>query len=275
MGNKESRRREESEEIRRTSVMFLRNYRHVMPPEGENPINAVPTNSVSAQSNLKLDVNIKRSSFQLIPTEAHPDQYSLVFEFDSLTTCLVTVYYFAVEVLDEAQEHTLYFSVDTSLYPSPQSYRFSPGLNYLFPSGASKIQPNLYSEDTLLYRNKQVIPIVITIKPESSDEEEIAWQSSFLSFKLEEGSYDLKLIKQKVHLPSVSYELHEIYGITGKEQTDTADCVICIHAPSCVTVMPCAHLCLCEQCSDLIRNEASRKCPICRTKVDQLIKIEF
>jgi hypothetical protein len=45
-------------------------------------------------------------------------------------------------------------------------------------------------------------------------------------------------------------------------------CTICWDHDAIVAAMPCGHLCLCEGCSN-----GMLECPICRTKIDQKVKI--
>ena len=47
-------------------------------------------------------------------------------------------------------------------------------------------------------------------------------------------------------------------------------CVICMDAKIDTVCVPCGHRCLCVECSDLIMKQ--KKCPICRSNIDQIIK---
>ena len=48
-------------------------------------------------------------------------------------------------------------------------------------------------------------------------------------------------------------------------------CYICMVNEKCIMMLPCRHLCICEQCQPLLRNHGNT-CPMCRKKVKQMIK---
>jgi E3 ubiquitin-protein ligase MGRN1 len=95
----------------------------------------------------------------------------------------------------------------------------------------------------------------------------------------------------------LTYELQEIYGIDGSvaaapaktdgggdadaaglnpggelELPDGAECIICMSEPRNTTVLPCRHMCLCDECAEALR-QSSSTCPICRTRVEGLLQI--
>ena len=55
-----------------------------------------------------------------------------------------------------------------------------------------------------------------------------------------------------------------------RENKSNSTCVVCFEAPKCILLMPCKHLCLCENCSERIE---IKNCPICRNTVKNKIKI--
>jgi hypothetical protein len=107
------------------------------------------------------------------------------------------------------------------------------------------------------------------------------------------------MLKQKIQVDGLTYELQEIYGIDGSIATtnavtattssttttttttttkdaieipDGAECIICMCEPRNTTVLPCRHMCLCGECAEALRKNQST-CPICRTKVESLLQI--
>jgi len=59
------------------------------------------------------------------------------------------------------------------------------------------------------------------------------------------------------------------------ENTDQnlSECVICMENPKDFLCIPCGHRALCGQCSQRILDEPISMCPVCRKKVDDIIKI--
>ncbi len=46
------------------------------------------------------------------------------------------------------------------------------------------------------------------------------------------------------------------------------ECLICMDAQVNTCIVPCGHMCLCHECSKVVGD----KCPVCRTKMKQVIK---
>lgn len=49
-------------------------------------------------------------------------------------------------------------------------------------------------------------------------------------------------------------------------------CVVCLTNNKCVILMPCRHLCMCNDCSEIIER-TSQSCPICRTDFDRRVTV--
>mmetsp|Transcript_42466 Transcript_42466/g.76082 ORF Transcript_42466/g.76082 Transcript_42466/m.76082 type:complete len:228 (+) Transcript_42466:2-685(+) len=52
-------------------------------------------------------------------------------------------------------------------------------------------------------------------------------------------------------------------------------CVVCLDATQTHAFVPCGHRCVCAECANKVFNQVSATCPICRTAVDQLLRIFF
>ncbi|ETO29391.1 hypothetical protein RFI_07734 [Reticulomyxa filosa] len=65
---------------------------------------------------------------------------------------------------------------------------------------------------------------------------------------------------------------HEV--VEKEHQDDQLLCVVCLDKNRNYIVLPCAHVCLCEQCSQLGEYHSdSAACPICRGKIEKLTKV--
>jgi hypothetical protein len=58
---------------------------------------------LSAQDALNLQVHIHKESIRFLQNSENPNLYSLALSYDSKVECLITVYYLAQEVMDEAK----------------------------------------------------------------------------------------------------------------------------------------------------------------------------
>lgn len=125
--------------------------------------------------------------------------------------------------------------------------------------------------------------------------EQQSWAQSQTTFaalhKEEDGSWSVRVLKQKIWVDGTSYELQEIYGLeqAGKrpiaesagtssaaaaEEAEERLCVICLVNRRDTTVLPCRHMCLCSDCASELRKQSS-KCPICRNNIESLLHIRI
>lgn len=221
--------------------------------------NQLITSSISMVPDIELEAHIHKNSFKMTDT---PNGSALCFTFDALHICLITIYYFGVEVLNKSEDHTSYFAVETNKFPAPCSYKFPKGLDQSFPNEVSLINLSLFESELKSNEMQNRFPIIVTIKAEKSDF--YPYESSFLRVEKEKNSWKPVLLKQKIHFESTTYALEEIYGLSVMN-LDANECIVCFSGPSTVTMIPCKHLCLCEDCAKILSDSSIKKCPMCRT----------
>lgn len=56
------------------------------------------------------------------------------------------------------------------------------------------------------------------------------------------------------------------------EENPESMCVICLSQESDTLIFPCGHLCLCSNCSDVVKTQ-TKMCPVCRTKIQSILPI--
>ena len=105
-------------------------------------------------------------------------------------------------------------------------------------------------------------------------------QTTFASLVKKSGDgWGIKVLKQTIYKAGETYELHEIYGLSGDGDDDDGsgdggrDCIICMSEPRDTTVLPCRHMCMCSDCAKVLRFQTN-KCPVCRTTVESLLQIK-
>lgn len=79
--------------------------------------------------------------------------------------------------------------------------------------------------------------------------------------------------------------MKSIYGLTNDEGAEEgheafaeddnpeAECLICLTVAKDTLIMPCAHLCVCEDCGKQLV-KAKHTCPICRGNISSLIPMK-
>lgn len=68
----------------------------------------------------------------------------------------------------------------------------------------------------------------------------------------------------------------QVRSALNKTETSKTDegryCVICQERPKCVLVLPCRHVCMCDECSARLQLY-SNICPICRNNIDETMRV--
>ncbi|XP_013395504.1 E3 ubiquitin-protein ligase MGRN1 isoform X2 [Lingula anatina] len=207
-------------------------------------------------------------------------KYNIEFTFDSDVKCAVTVYHFATEEITNGQ--AVYYPRDPSM--NSETFHYKRGANQVFSQSTHIIQPSAFPEEDWQYvPEKDIIPIVIHCVVEDEDHIGHAHVTFAVLEKTCDG-YVIKTLKQKQMVDGLCYLLQEIYGIENKttrskletEEEDWEDngseCVICMSDMRDTLILPCRHLCLCNNCADSLRYQANN-CPICRAPFRALLQI--
>eukprot|EP00933_Yihiella_yeosuensis_P020290 TRINITY_DN16294_c1_g1_i1.p1 TRINITY_DN16294_c1_g1~~TRINITY_DN16294_c1_g1_i1.p1 ORF type:complete len:333 (+),score=44.87 TRINITY_DN16294_c1_g1_i1:168-1166(+) len=106
-----------------------------------------------------------------------------------------------------------------------------------------------------------------------------------LSLVVKASQPEAHLLCQKVVFQGQRYTLQEVYGLAdlkedeGNAETHGELCVICLSDPRTTAVLPCRHLCCCEECARVLSYGSQTRgdqCPICRSKITgvQVFKVK-
>ncbi|KAG9132125.1 hypothetical protein Leryth_026466, partial [Lithospermum erythrorhizon] len=233
---------------------------------------------------INTNVNVHKDSIFMELDENNPNQHLVSFVFDALVDGSITIYYFARE------EPNCVFN---SLYPQaymPMKIPFHKGLDQRFrqPPGTG-INLGFFQFDDLSKPSakEDLFPLVISAEtypyPVFSDgnfpDPYVSPHTQITQAVIEnnmEGSLKVKVIKQILWVDGVRYELRELYGIGNMSQGLSSNdcCVICMTEPKDTALLPCRHMCMCNECAKALRLE-SDKCPICRQPIEELLEIKL
>nr|BAV58322.1 hypothetical protein [Ulva partita]BAV58323.1 hypothetical protein [Ulva partita] len=89
-----------------------------------------------------------------------------------------------------------------------------------------------------------------------------------------------KVVRQRIWVHELFYDLQEIYGITEANQAShgegdfSADCVVCLTNRKNTTVLPCRHFCMCNECAKALLRR-TRTCPMCRLPISSVLQIQI
>ncbi|CAE1165052.1 E3 ubiquitin-protein ligase MGRN1,Probable E3 ubiquitin-protein ligase MGRN1,E3 ubiquitin ligase Rnf157,E3 ubiquitin ligase RNF157 [Acanthosepion pharaonis] len=249
-----------------------------------------PTKTLKSLVNIRKDTLrfVRISDAEKVPLDNSDTEqtfnhhrYNIEFTFDSDVKCAITIYYFAMEEISNGQ--LVYHPRAASM--NSETYHYKRGANQVFSQSTHVVDPSKFPEEDWQYNpDKEVIPVVIQCIVE---EEEHAGHSHVTFAVVEKNAdsgYVLKPLKQKQCVGGLCYLLQEIYGIENKnlerskldaddEIEDTgSECVICMSDMRDTLILPCRHLCLCNNCAESLRYQASN-CPICRAPFRALLQI--
>lgn len=249
---------------------------------------------------IRNDVNLRRGTLRLERRErggeGEGEETLVSFSLDATVSGSICIFYLAKE--GEACSFT---PQKPELY-TPVRIPFEKGLgqNFLQPLGTG-VDLKKFSPTKLAKEGPGgIFPLVIRIETIPKDPPEDApdsnmeplgsklpsWIRSQTTYaileKKTDGEYVPKVIKQKIWVNGMRYDLQEIYGIeqgggpNGTENgTETGkECVICMSEPRDTTVFPCRHMCMCSECAKVLRSQTNR-CPICRQTITNLLEIRL
>ncbi|CAI2374679.1 unnamed protein product [Moneuplotes crassus] len=206
-------------------------------------------------------------------------KYYFSFQFDSTYNCTITIFVCCQE-LKNANNIPLHFVTAPDL-PCPNQYKFSAGIGQDFPPKVNILNPTAYKELDLTEAKDDYFPVVLMIETDYPEDykgkAKKSCQIIYGSFILEGSDYSFHCLKAKFLFNNRMFDLGEIFGIEGGTANLINDtnklCVICFTNDKDTVVLPCRHMCLCMECSQIVRRQ-SNNCPICRTKVSTFIQIK-
>lgn len=161
----------------------------------------------------------------------------------------ITICYFAKEG-PEGDIVPLYADAYT---PKKIAFAEGHGLKFIQPSG-SGIDLGFFDLDELAHPLPgDALPLVVSAEssqmPSNSPHSQI---TQAVIEKNSNGTFQVKVVKQKLWADGEQYELQEIFGLASStepkvvggvdESDDGKDCVICLSEQRNTTVLPCRHL---------------------------------
>jgi E3 ubiquitin-protein ligase MGRN1 len=196
----------------------------------------------------------------------------------------------------------------------PSKTKFSPGTHQRYLQKLDKgLDFRKYSTADLYYKEgSKRYPIVIRLEavfPDDSptpEELRVKAQTTFATLVLcSDGGFACQILRQEVLVGGTIYAMHELYGIAGEVKASQSsygslqtqgtavnnvevnshvgysiekghECVICLTESCTTAVVPCNHLCLCDDCGEKLCSDANlerRRCPICRAPLISLLRI--
>eukprot|EP00736_Rhodelphis_marinus_P003361 Rmarinus@m.7059 len=223
--------------------------------------------------------NMKRRSLNTHAISDRPGVYSLDFLVDLSAASTCTVYFSpAVGQPDLSSGKCPMMSPDGAI--PPRTFPLQRGLRQKIAlEGDDAISiPDLIAKTPPGPPTPTPVHIAICLDcPEPR-----ATQCTFISFSKQGtgGKFSAKVVGQHLHCNGSIYELQDIFGIesdgggSADDPASGSECVICLTDPRNMAVLPCRHLCLCQDCAKTLGTQ-STGCPVCRGPVQAFLKLEM
>mmetsp|Transcript_23001 Transcript_23001/g.74959 ORF Transcript_23001/g.74959 Transcript_23001/m.74959 type:complete len:331 (-) Transcript_23001:101-1093(-) len=255
-----------------------------------------PAEQTLRTSTIRNNVNLKKQSLTVEHDAVDSSLLRVKFSFDAALPCSISVFFMASEDQQSACKLT-----SASGYAPPRQTR-DLGLAQSYTTGdADSLRLTDFDVKDLTTVTQNTYPVVIRIEttgappaegsaeasqtrvlPEPAGSPLPTWAQTQTTYatltEREDGTLSIQVVKQKIWVEGVSYELQEIYGIEncgigGEDAGSGKECVICLCENRDTTVLPCRHMCMCSGCARMLRHQSNR-CPICRSKVESLLEIK-
>ena len=90
--------------------------------------------------------------------------------------------------------------------------------------------------------------------------------------------FALVFIYAVVKYPKIIQQLAElqkervIEKIVKIEEDEETLCVVCLTEQKCMLIRPCNHICLCLECSNLLKSKVN-ECPLCRGRIEHIERV--
>mmetsp|Transcript_13781 Transcript_13781/g.25989 ORF Transcript_13781/g.25989 Transcript_13781/m.25989 type:complete len:267 (-) Transcript_13781:37-837(-) len=211
---------------------------------------------------IQMEASVERTSIKC--KKLRQGSYSLGFLFSSTIECSITIFLFAEEVQDPAKV-TLAYKVDTARFPHPATIKCSRGLMQPILDFELDLAP--YTEAQLTFKEKQLIPVVVEIRPIYKDSRPVPFEATLLKFYRVSGdTWGIKTMKQKLTVGGRTLELFDMKA----PEASSNDCYVCMSEVHNPLILPCKHLSLCSGCLTSLLELHDNACPVCREPVESL-----
>jgi len=274
--------------------------------QASRPITTQRTPSMKAALKVKNLVNVLPDSIRIFEFEECKSKFGIEFSYDSLCEGNVYVFLFVKETgsgLFESRFQGKYSNtaqnVQDSILRLALCGKFSKGSGLKFRTSVNSsgcIDLNKHMLKDLVSCDDGYSPVVITLHSDESalnvkDEEDGATatigyaksQSSFVILEKTEVKDSKMQLKARVLRQTITYN-GKVYiykklfgnvsnGVSKSDPNSDDDdncCVICLEGQKTAIILPCLHVCLCENCANGLRRQENSSCPLCRSSIKEI-----
>ncbi|CDW77224.1 ring finger 1-like protein [Stylonychia lemnae] len=246
------------------------------------------------KTNKKKDMkNFTLRSFLLkksIKTKIKDDSYlQISFKTDALIDFFLRINVIVTEKKDMYGNTQAMFTPDSKNYVIEKYIKKGMGIE----SGFEEVQFNLAAlvayQDKLFKSNGNDHPIVFSLYYTYNGKNISSVNYGVFTKDDKKTINGISIEQQIIIINGKPFEMKNIYGINETETATPAsdqaiegvaedeqgkECLICLAEERSIIIMPCGHLCVCNDCADKMFQK-NYTCPICRGKIVSLVPFEM
>ncbi|OAF67975.1 Mahogunin RING finger protein 1 [Intoshia linei] len=212
-------------------------------------------------------IHIRKDTVKLV---SEGEMYKLIFNFDSDVPTLVNVHKHATESVTNGELKVK--CTNYGILLEKKNYEVGNCLTY--ESEPITFDSNHIKKPSNNFSRKIVYPIIVEIS-NKDQKDNVQHHLALITVNFIRNTFMIHCVRQKQVIGKFVYFLSDIYGTEKNSDDDTSqECVICMTEKRDTIILPCRHLCLCEECAEAIRYQ-SITCPICREPFTTLIRMEI
>jgi membrane protein involved in colicin uptake len=81
---------------------------------------------------------------------------------------------------------------------------------------------------------------------------------------------DTQVLKAKYAQADAEFRLKQ--QVKDAQQAEESTCIVCMDAPRQALMLPCKHMCCCNECADIMLERQEKHCPICRADLTDIMR---
>ncbi|KAJ8902910.1 hypothetical protein NDN08_006228 [Rhodosorus marinus] len=242
------------------------------------------TRSISESVKVKNKFLLVKDSWKFVRDESDPSLLLLTFDFHSYVPGTLSMYFLATDSNARGERRKVSVSFTEALPKRQSQHKFAAGQRQSFTQKAPDGLPEkfLSPENMVHDDSKSYYPVVLVMEVDinkiSSPHQEVSCYVTFGYIARSGDSYEVRAVKKTIIVNEQQVEMFEIYGLDhrkGNPASNESECVICLSEEREIAILPCRHLCLCGNCAQSFFQRQSDRCPVCRVRVENMLRISL
>lgn len=229
---------------------------------------ADPNPVISQTKSVSRYCRIIEEKVTLVP--ADNNLHYVDFEYKCKFPANLTIYYFVREGFD-SRDQKIFFYADIKTQPKAMSFSLTAGDKESF-SSRYKTMFSSVNKQLLEVADKCTYPLVIEIECKNPmNPKDIQVLINCYKIIGHNEEFQASVLKQVIKIEGAYKTLSNFYGTS--VEREESECLICMTDAKVVALLPCKHVCYCEECVKEVQKKPRSECPVCRTPVNSYLKV--